>query len=282
MTNATPAASAIAASPSASAPLSGTGREVDRQHERRRRAATERMPPRLSTGSTVSLTCAGTSSDRQHERDDGQRQRDEEHRTPPEVLEQRARRPAGRARRSRRRCADHSAMDLVRPGPDHSAVIKRERRRVGHARRDAAEEAGDEQHAVGRARTRRAGTRAPTARRRGPASSCGRSGRRARRGTAPTPRGRASSRPRSGRASVCDESNALPMSGSATLATARFRFATAATRILRPLPPPTIINRSTTATTYAKPAAAPSATTGSPSATSTAGHVLGIIRHDTR
>jgi hypothetical protein len=30
---------------------------------------------------------------------------------------------------------------------------------------------------------------------------------------------------------VCDESNAIPMSGSATLATARFRFATAATRM---------------------------------------------------
>ncbi len=30
---------------------------------------------------------------------------------------------------------------------------------------------------------------------------------------------------------VCDESNAFPISGSATLATARFRFATAATRM---------------------------------------------------
>ena len=52
-----------------------------------------------------------------------ERQGDQEDRAPPEVLEQGARDAAGRARRSRRRGADHSAIDFVRAGPDHSAVI---------------------------------------------------------------------------------------------------------------------------------------------------------------
>ena len=71
----------------------------------------------------VSLTWLGHEHQRQHERDDGQRQRDEEDRAPPEVLEQRA----GDQRAERRdRAADRrttSAIDLVAAGPDHSAVI---------------------------------------------------------------------------------------------------------------------------------------------------------------
>ncbi len=64
-----------------------------------------------------------------------------------------------------------------------------------------------------------------------PPSACARSDLPARRTTGPSTRVRASMRPRSGRASSGWSRNARPMSGSATFATARFRFATAATRI---------------------------------------------------
>ena len=76
-----------------------------------------------------------------------------------------------------------------------------------------------EQHDVASGRTPRAGTPAPTAPCPAAASACARSGRRAPRGRAPRRRGRASSRPRSGRASSARSRTALPMSGSATLAT---------------------------------------------------------------
>ena len=81
------------------------------------------MPPRLSTGSVVSLTWARHEADRQHERDRRQRQRDEEHRTPPEVLEQRSPAMSGPSAEIAPPSADHSAIDFVRAGPDHSAVI---------------------------------------------------------------------------------------------------------------------------------------------------------------
>ena len=219
-------------SPSASAPLSGTGAKLMPRIERRRPAATERMPPRLSTGSVASFTWAGTNCSASTSATDGERQRDEEHRAPPEVLEQRAGDQRPERGDARRRCADHSAIDFVRAGPGPQRGDQRERRRVGHAgRRGRRAIRATTSTLVGR---RARGEQARRDRQRDAedaASACGRSGRRARRATAPTPRARASSRPRSGRASVCDESNALPMSGSATLATARFRFATAATRI---------------------------------------------------
>ena len=78
---------------------------------------------------------------------------------------------------------------------------------------------------------RRADTPGPTARRRARAAACARTGRRSPRGTAPM-QPVPSEYPTATRSSaVCDESKAFPMSGSATLATARFRLATAATRI---------------------------------------------------
>ncbi len=67
---------------------------------------------------------------RQDQGHDGQRQREEEDRPPPEVLEQQAgeQRTEGGDRTPR---ADQSAIDLVRAGPDHSAVISA--RVVGYA-----------------------------------------------------------------------------------------------------------------------------------------------------
>ena len=81
------------------------------------------------------------------------------------------------------------------------------------------------------ARTPRAGRPGSTARCPAPASACGRTGHRAHRGRAPRPRGRVSSRPPIMLRDVCEESNASPIDGSATFATARLRLATAAPRI---------------------------------------------------
>ena len=41
--------------------------------------------------------------------------------------------------------ADHSAIDFVRAGPDHSAVINASVVGIGHARRQTAKEASDDQ-----------------------------------------------------------------------------------------------------------------------------------------
>ena len=105
--------------------------------------------------------------DRQDERDDRERQRDEEHRAPPEVLEQRAGEQRAERRRSRRRCADHSAIDFVRGCPDHSAVMSASV--VGYAMpaESAADDAGDERGPRRSAPTPPADTREPTAPRRG-------------------------------------------------------------------------------------------------------------------
>ena len=80
------------------------------------------MPPRLSTGSVVSLTWAGTNGTRHHERHHGERQGDQEDRAPPEVLQQE---PAssGPSDEIAPPSADHKAIVLVRAGPDHRAVI---------------------------------------------------------------------------------------------------------------------------------------------------------------
>ena len=121
MTNATRAASAIAARPIATALLLGTAAKLIASTSAAT-SSTESIPPRLSTGSVVSLTWLGTKRSGQ-KRDDRERERDQEHRAPAEVLEQRAR----EQRAERGDCAsepDQSAIDFVRAGPDHSAVIR--------------------------------------------------------------------------------------------------------------------------------------------------------------
>ena len=81
----------------------GTAREVDSQGSARPRARSTGTPPRWSTGSVALVHVAGHERDRHHERDHRERQGEQEHRAPPEVLEQDARSRAGRARRSLRR-----------------------------------------------------------------------------------------------------------------------------------------------------------------------------------
>jgi len=124
--------------------------------------------------------------------------------------------------------ADQRAIDFVRAGPLQSAAMRARwwdspcRRTT---RRRSARQPGPRQTV----RRRPSGTPGSTGRRPGSTSFCGRTGHPERRATTQMPRARASSRPPPGRAR--EASNAMPISGSATLPTERFKFATAATRI---------------------------------------------------
>ena len=132
-------------SPSASVPLSGTGAKLIASTS----AATstiDRMPPRLSTGSVVSLTWLGTSRIASTSGDRRERQRDQEHRAPGVVLEQRARRAAGPSAEIAPPMPDHSAIDLRARRARPQRGDQRERRRVGHAGRQPAEDARADQH----------------------------------------------------------------------------------------------------------------------------------------
>ena len=174
-------------------------REVDGRGSAAPTSTADRMPPRLSTFSVVSLTWAGHEPDRHDERDGGQRQRDEEDRAPLEALEQET--GHERAQRRDRATERRPQRDRPRPaGPGPQRGDEGQRRRVGHAGRDAAEDPGDDQDLDRSGRTRRGGRPGSTAARRGRASACGRSGRPARRATGPRRPGRASSRRRRGRA----------------------------------------------------------------------------------
>ncbi len=127
--------------------------------------------------------------------------------------------------------ADHSAIDFVRAGPDHSAVISASV--VGYAMPAASPPPTRATNST-LVRRREGGEQATSGSRgpcRGRASSCGRAGRRARRGRAPSAAS-PSEYPTAIRFSItCEESNASPIDGRATFATDRFRLATAATRI---------------------------------------------------
>ncbi len=167
--------------------------------------------------------------ERHHERHPDEGQRHEEHRAPPEVLQQdpgnegpERRNPAPDRRPERNR--------LRPPRPRPESGDKCERCRVRHACRDAAHHAGHEEHLVRRCirseergRNRQHHPRrqhqlapVPVAERSEPEHGPGET----------------EEYPTAIRFSVvCDESNACPIAGSATFATDRFRFATAATRI---------------------------------------------------
>ena len=132
----------------ASVPLFGHGREVDRQdqraHQDEREDAAE-VVDRL--GRLVHVR--GHQPPGHHDRDHGQRQRDQEHRSPVEVLQQEAReqRPERRDRAAERR-PQRDRLRAARPRPQRGD--QRQRRRIRHARRDAAAQPRDEQHDVGR------------------------------------------------------------------------------------------------------------------------------------
>ena len=136
---------------------------------------------------------------RHHERDHRERQREQEHRAPPEVLEQdpRAQRPERGDRAADRR----PQRDRLRPRrarPERRD--QRERRRVRHAGGEAAEDPGARSARPRSAPRRRGSPPGSSAASRGRAAACARSGRRPRRSRGPRRRARASSRPRSGSA----------------------------------------------------------------------------------
>ena len=109
MTKPMSAATATSPSPIAAIWASGTTMKlIDRINAPTSTA--ESTPPRLSTGSDVSFTCAGMQAHGEREADRDQRERHEEHRAPPVVLEQDAgdegaergdRAPGGRPQRDR-------------------------------------------------------------------------------------------------------------------------------------------------------------------------------------
>ena len=130
-------------------PFPGTGAKL----MLRIRAATstaESTPPRLSTGSSPSFTWAGDQQQGEHEGDDRQGQRHEEHRAPPVVLEQGAghQRPEGGDRTAERGPQGDGLGPSRARRPQRGD--QRQRRRVGHAGREATEDAGGDQHADAR------------------------------------------------------------------------------------------------------------------------------------
>ena len=134
------------------------GREVDREdqradeHEREDAAeVVDRLRP---------LVHVRRDEEPGHQdRDDRERQREQEHRAPPEVLEQEPRQH--RAERGDRAADAGPQRDRLRPAGARRPERRdqRERRRVGHARRDPAADARDEQHGVGRRVRREEGER---------------------------------------------------------------------------------------------------------------------------
>ena len=121
MTKAIPAATAMAASPATSVPLSGTGAKLMASTT----AATstiDRIPPRLSTGSVVSLTWLGTSTTAMTRATtaSGSVMRNTE---PHQKCSSSAPAVSGPSEEIAPPRADHRAIDFVRAGPDHSAVI---------------------------------------------------------------------------------------------------------------------------------------------------------------
>ena len=121
MKNATSAASAIAARPSTSVPLFGTGAKLIASTSAAT-STTDRMPPRLSTGSVASLTWAGprsiaitsatTASGRVIRKTE-----------PHQKCSSSKPDSSGPSAEIAPPSADHRAIDFVRAGPDHSAVI---------------------------------------------------------------------------------------------------------------------------------------------------------------
>ena len=133
MTNATPAATATTPRPSASVPSSGTGAKLiaedQRADEDDGQDATEVVD---RFGRLVDV--ARHEADRHDQGDDGERQRDEEDRAPPELLEQ----DPGDQRPERRDRAADRRPQRDRPRPRRARPQRgdqRQRGRVGHAGR---------------------------------------------------------------------------------------------------------------------------------------------------
>src|SRR3954467_12586688 len=121
MRNPASAATAIAASPSANVPLLGTGAKLIERMSAATRT-TDSTPPRLSTGSVASLTWAGTtfaaSGNATTTRGSVIRKTE-----PQSTCSSSAPATSGPSDAIAPPSADQSAMDFVRPGPDHSAAM---------------------------------------------------------------------------------------------------------------------------------------------------------------
>ena len=128
--------------------MSGTGAKlIDRTSAATR--TTDRIPPRLSTGSLASLTWLGTYSHGRHDRDRGERQGDQEDRAPPEVLQQRAG-EHGAERGDGAADARPQGDRLRAPGARPERRDQGERRRERHAGGKPAQEARQEEDLVRR------------------------------------------------------------------------------------------------------------------------------------
>jgi hypothetical protein len=121
MTKAIPAVRATAASPITSAASLGTGAKlIERTSDATR--TTERMPPRLSTGSVVSLTWLGTKATA-ISRATPASGRVIKNTDPHQKWSSSAPAASGPSAAMAPPMPDHSAIDRVRAGPDHRAVI---------------------------------------------------------------------------------------------------------------------------------------------------------------
>ena len=138
-----PAATATTARLNATVFLSGTTTKLIARTIPATRS-TERMPPRLSTALCRLVHVARNERDGQEQRHGCEGERDEEHRAPPEVLEQRA----GDERTERGDRTPERRPERDRAGPTRTGPERRdqcERRRERHPRGDAAEQACEEQ-----------------------------------------------------------------------------------------------------------------------------------------
>jgi hypothetical protein len=115
------AAAATAARPSVSVPLFGTGAKLIARISAATRT-TERIPPRLSTGSVASLTWAGTNF-AAIGRATATRGSVMTNTDPHENCSSSAPATRGPSEAIAPPSADQSAIDFVRAAPDHSAVI---------------------------------------------------------------------------------------------------------------------------------------------------------------
>ena len=98
-------------------------REVDREDQRADEDDGEDAAEVVDRVARLVHVARARSSNAIDEGDDRERQRDEEHRAPPELLEQTRPETSGPSAAIAPPSADQSAIDFVRPGPDHSAVI---------------------------------------------------------------------------------------------------------------------------------------------------------------
>src|SRR3954447_26622180 len=121
MTNATTAAAATIRKQIARVRVSGTETRL-MPSTSAPTSSTERMPPRLSTGSVASLTWLGTNRTASTSATTTSGSVTKKP-APHQYLESRNPATRGPSAEIAPPIPDHSAIDLVRPGPDHNAVI---------------------------------------------------------------------------------------------------------------------------------------------------------------